>query len=135
MSDEIKVDGDQLRKYLESEANKLHPDNFRHCDMLKGTEGVAHYAENVNPDALDDRKWLDNGTSYIWKVGVLAVIDRNKSDWAYLYIGHERAPGQYQFIGFLYWENGENDDIALCLDRYLKCAASASNLFKIFPAD
>lgn len=93
-------------------------------------EAVIQYAEDVNPDAANET-WLESQTSYIWKVGVLTLIDRNKSDWAYLFIGHQRKPkGDCQFIGKLYWEGGENDDPAASLERYIKCAQAATLLFQ-----
>jgi hypothetical protein len=87
------------------------------------------YAEDVNPDAIDGDKWLDNDTSYIWKVGVLAQWDSNKCDYARLFIGHERQPGRAEFIGMLHWRAGENDDIGRCLLRYLECASSIHPVF------
>lgn len=87
------------------------------------------YAENVNEDALSD-KWLETGTGYIWKVGVLAVIDPNKCDWAYLHIGHQRNPrAEPEYIGCLYWQGGENDDIGRCLTRYIEAAAFIHPVF------
>jgi hypothetical protein len=87
------------------------------------------YQEDVNPDALSDA-WLDNDTSYIWKVGVLAVLDGNKRDWVHLFVGHHREPQeQCEFVGHFSWRDGENDDIARCLQRYLKCAQWADIIF------
>ena len=89
-----------------------------------------NYSEDINDDALSNA-WLDNGTSYIWKVGVLTVVDGNKADWAKMYIAHQRSPAHLiQFIGRMYWEEGENDDMARCLHRYLKCASNASIMFE-----
>ena len=82
----------------------------------------SHYSENVNDDAISGDDWLENRTSYIWKVGVLSVIDGKKCDWAHLFIGHLRDDqSEPEFIGVLYWQDGENDDIGRCLRRYLKC--------------
>lgn len=88
------------------------------------------FAMDENPDALgEDNKWLASETSYIWRVGVLAQWDSNKCDHARLFIGHERAPNQHEFIGFLYWHDGENDDIARCLKRYIETAANTHPVF------
>lgn len=90
---------------------------------------TAQYAENVNPDALTD-KWIESNTSYIWKVGVLVVADPNKCDWVYLYIGHQRQPSAgFEFIGKLYWRDGENDDIGASLRRYVSLANSIHPVF------
>jgi len=101
-----------LEGFLRARAEELRPadDGFL-CD---GRE----YAEHINPDALTDA-WFEGQTSYIWKVGVLAQWDSNKCDHAYVFIGHERAPGQRQFIGMLEWTGGENDDIGRCCARYV----------------
>ena len=90
---------------------------------------IVSYREDINEDALTDA-WLENETSYIWKVGVLSVADGNKRDWGYLFIGHQREPGAlFEFIGRLYWADGENDDPGRCLGRYIKCAEMADCLF------
>lgn len=88
------------------------------------------YAENVNEDALSN-KWLDTGTGYIWTVAALAVIDPNKCDWVYLYIGHLRSPtAKPEYIGCLHWRSGENDDIGRCLRRYLEIAEFIHPVFE-----
>ena len=92
---------------------------------------IISYEEDINPDAINGQDWLDNNTSYIWKVAVLSIADGNKRDWAYLYIGHQRSPDHvFEFIGELYWSDGENDDIGRCLRRYLKCAENADILYE-----
>lgn len=79
------------------------------------------YREDVNPDAADGT-WLDKRTSYIYRVGVLAVIDANKCDFVEVHIGHQRDPdAPYEYIGKLWWQDGENDDIGRCLRRYIGC--------------
>lgn len=78
------------------------------------------YQENVNEDALTD-KWLETGTSYIWKVGVITAIDPNKCDWVYLAIGTQRSPRwPVDIIGHLSFKRGENDDIRATIDRAIK---------------
>jgi hypothetical protein len=110
-----------LQEFLRNEAGSLLENDF--------FTPIVSYVEDVNDDALSD-DWLANGTSYIWKVGVLSVADGNKRDWAYLFIGHHRDQHHgFEFIGRLNWADGENDDPARCLRRYLECAASADILF------
>jgi len=108
-----------LKEFLISKADELAPIDPKWPDN-------RDYAEQINPDALTD-KWLQRRTSYIWKVGVLAQTDSNKTDYARLFIGHERTPGQPEFIGVLYWHDGENDDIGRCLPRYVACAQMLSH--------
>jgi len=48
------------------------------------------YSEDVNTDALSD-DWLENRTSYIYRVGVLCAIDANKCDWVHIAIGTQRV--------------------------------------------
>lgn len=120
--EKMKETVDTLKKFLEKEAGDLLYDNF--------IAPIVKYVEDVNPDAADGDAWLKNKTSYIWKIGVLSIADGNKRDWAYLFIGHQREPdARFELIGNLYWSDGENDDPARCLRRYLKCAADADILF------
>lgn len=103
-----------LEKLLRAEAASYieeHEDGP--CGLLQ------RYTESVNPDALSEA-WLDNRTTYIWKVGVLSLIDSNKADFARIYIGHHRAPARpVELIGMLNWQDGENDDIGRSLRRYV----------------
>lgn len=82
--------------------------------------GYWCYQESVSPDALTSA-WLDNRTSYIWKVGVLTVIDSNKCDWVHLVVGMQRDDKSDPIIiGELYFPQGENDDIARVLQRTIE---------------
>lgn len=110
-----------LRSFLESKADELAPLDFEFPDC-------RGYSEDVNEDALSD-KWLESKTSYIWKVGTLAQWDSNKCDYIRVFIGHERAPGQYEFIGMLHYSDGENDDPGRCLRRYPECLADVHPVF------
>lgn len=123
-----KLDDSKLRDFLVAEAQKSHPQIFdREFIALQ-----VGYAESISPDAIDGDKWLESRTSYIWKVGVLSVVDGNKSDWAHLFIGHWRSPEHdCELIGHLFWFDGENDDIARSLARYLKCAEYANTLLSL----
>lgn len=80
------------------------------------------YDEHTNKDALTDRDWLENGTSWIWRVGVLLLIDANKADWFEAYIGTQRDDQSWrkpEFIGCLKFAGGENDDPRRVMDRAL----------------
>jgi hypothetical protein len=106
----------------------------RDCPSLAGVKDNYAYSEDVNPDAANG-KWLERGTSYIWKIGVLAVIDSNKCDYVTVYIAHERSKPENEMhfvevIGKLHWRDGENDDIARSLQRYMKCLAEADFIFR-----
>lgn len=104
-----------LEAFLRQEADKLAPLDKEYPD-------VRGYHESVVPEALTG-EWLDARKSYIWKVGVLAQWDSNKCDWARIFIGQERQPGDLQFIGVLHWSEGENADIGRCLQRYVDVAS------------
>jgi hypothetical protein len=109
-----------LRNFLEDEAAKVR--------CWGDDSAYVRYAEDVNPDALTDA-WLEKQTSYIWKVGVLVLADNNKLDWAYAFIGHEREPGKHEFIGFLQFQDGENDDPGRSIRRYVACLTRADHVF------
>lgn len=98
------------KRYLEDRKNQ-ESDSYGYS---------IYYKSDIEEDALSG-DWLENRTSYVWKVGIAAFVDANKCDWVYVYIGHQRSDSSTpQFIGCLYWENGENDDIPRSVDRYLK---------------
>ena len=113
-----------LEHFLIAEANRLAP-------LDEGWPDGRAYAEDVNPAAIDGDRWLKERTSFIWKVGVLAQWDSNKCDYARLFIGHEREPGNCAFIGCLFWRGGENDDIGRCLPRYLRIAQRLHPVFDL----
>ena len=78
------------------------------------------YSESVNDDA-NSEDWLKNGTSYIYKVGVLCAIDSNKCDWVHVAIGTQRTEkSQPIVIGTLNFEEGENDDMGRVINRAVK---------------
>lgn len=92
----------------------------------------ACYIQDDNPDALTDA-WLGNRTSYIHRVGVLVIWDANKCDWCELAIGHRKQPDhRAEFVGILYWSDGESDDPARMMKRALK---AASRVHPVFNAD
>ena len=106
---------DKLESLLREKAKSVmdDADDFAGCSVK--------YSEHESPDAINGDAWLENQTSYIWKVATLGVVDGNKADWVHLYIGHQRDIGsQPEFIGELYWKDGENDDVGRCLRRYIE---------------
>lgn len=103
-----------LELFLREKADELAPLDSDYPDCRS-------YQENVNDDALTDA-WLENRTPFIWKVGVLAQWDSNKCDWMRVFIGHEREPGNREFIGMLHYQDGENDDIGRSLSRAVELA-------------
>lgn len=113
----------QLKDFLEEQAKQLLAgDNF--C------RPIVCYSEDVNHDAANGDAWLERGTSYVWKVGVLSVVDGNKRDWGYLFIGHQRDPGApFEFIGQLHYASGENDDPGRCIRRAIECADATDILW------
>lgn len=78
------------------------------------------YSEDVNLDALSD-EWLENRTSFIYKVGVLCAIDSNKCDWVHIAIGTQRSKdSEMEIKGTFYFNEGENDDMGRVIDRAFK---------------
>lgn len=79
------------------------------------------YVEDVNNDTLSD-DWLENRTSFIYKVGVLTAIDANKCDWVHVAIGTQRGEkSPFEIKCEMEFNEGENDDIARVLKRALQC--------------
>ena len=116
-----------LQAYALRKAKELHPDFFKKSDWLQGT---PEYREDTSPYAIDGDAWLKAGVSYIWKVGVIALIDPNKCDWVYLLVFHHREPLYVpEFIGELHWRGGENDDIGRCLRRAIELATFIHPVF------
>lgn len=89
-----------------------------------------NYLEDTNKDVIDGT-WLENRTSFIYKVGVSIAIDANKSDWVYLAIGVQRQNenSSNQLIGTLSFPNGENGDIGRVVQRAVKLMRYATPLF------
>ena len=111
-----------LEEFLRNKANK---------ELKKDNEDwySTQYIESINKDAITD-DWLDNNTTYIYNVGVLALWDSNKCDYAYAFIGHQRNENQnFQFIGMLKWKNGENDDIGRSLAKYVELLTKTHPIF------
>lgn len=118
----------RLEEFLTEKAKQLQPWIFDEEETM----AYISYEESINPDAFNDSDdiWLENGTSYIWKVGILICYDFNKLDWISVFIGHERQPNKFQFIGNLYWEGGENDDVGRCLRRYINILNEYHSIFE-----
>ncbi len=88
------------------------------------------YLEDTNQDVLNNT-WLENRTSFIYKVAVCIAIDANKSDWVYAAIGVQRynEDSPTQIIGTLSFPNGENGDIGRVMQRAMKLMRYATPLF------
>ena len=105
-----------LKEFLLRKAKEIKPGIFD-----KEWPDAVQYDEDTSPDAIKGDEWLVSGTSYIYKVGVLATWDSNKCDWVNVFIGHQRGlESEPEFIGHLYYQDGENDDIGRNLRRYLR---------------
>jgi len=89
------------------------------------------YREDVNADA-NSNAWLENGTSYIYKVATLCAIDSDKCDYVYMAIGVQRehyAPQELKAT--FYFDEGENDDIGRVLNRALKLIQISHPAFEL----
>lgn len=103
-----------MKQFLLNKLIAQYGDRFHHGDVL------FHYEEDTNPDALTNA-WLENRTSYIYKVCILVSIDANKCDWAHIAIGYQRAEGaEPVLLGTFFFPQGENDDINRVLYRAMK---------------
>ena len=92
-------------------------DHLRSIIDLNEDRTTYRYSENINNDALNGT-WLDNRTSYIYKVAVLCAIDSNKCDWAHIVIGTQRTDySQGEVKGVFSFNQGENDDIGRVISR------------------
>jgi len=99
-------------------------EEFLKAELLKKIKNPEYYSfdysENKNNDALTDA-WLNNRTSYIYKVGVMAAIDRNKCDFAHVVIGTQRGENsEPELKGYFYFNEGENDDMGRVIERAFK---------------
>jgi hypothetical protein len=98
-----------LDEFIRKNAKEVFPELFDRTDYFQPNE---KYRETVNPDALSD-DWLQNNTTYIYKVGVYLVYDSNKMDWLYAFYGYQRyEKGGMAFLGYLQFPQGENDDMS-----------------------
>ena len=97
-------------------------------DMVRAT-----YKEGVNNDARSERSeaWLKNHTSYIWKVGVLTLVDANKCDWGYAWIGILRNDTSLpELVGKFMFPDGENTDVFRVVQRAVALMQGADILFQ-----
>ena len=79
-----------------------------------------YYLEDNNNDVLIGA-WLDNRTSFIYKVAVMAAIDSNKCDYAHVVIGVQRNEKfEPELKGYFYFSRGENDDMGRVIERAFK---------------
>lgn len=90
---------------------------------------VWDYTEDVNEDA-NSNDWLENNTSYVYRVATLCAIDRNKCDWLDIAIGTQRSEGaDFELTGILRFKRGENDDIGRVLKRAMECLKYSHPVF------
>jgi len=102
-----------LDKFIEASAKEAFPELFKRDEHF---HPIEKYRERVNPDALTD-DWLTNSTTYIYKVGVYIVMDDNKMDWLYAFYGYQRRKTSgFEFLGYLQFPQGENDDMSRTFD-------------------
>lgn len=82
---------------------------------------IVKYGEDVCDDYVVERDACDDEKSYIYKIGCLAVIDGNKSDWVNFYLAYQREEdSEPEFIGKLSFPDGENTDIIPTIKRIKK---------------
>lgn len=108
-----------MKDFLLEEVKKARPEV---AGQLEESLLMIRYSEDINPDAVSgSEQWLKNRTSFIWKTAVLTLIDANKCDWVYVAYGTQRdekaAP---LFVGVVYFDEGENDDIGRVMERFNK---------------
>ncbi len=84
---------------------------------------IQEYTNDViSPFTLYNEKPEENDEdTYIQNVGVLAVIDGNKRDFANYFIGYDRGDGDCRFVGELDFSEGENTDMEVTLRKIGKC--------------
>jgi len=106
-----------LDKFIMVEAEKLFPELFLRAEYFNPIE---IYRETVNAEALGD-SWLENQTTYIYKVGVYIIYDENKMDWLQAFYGYQRyEKSGFEFLGYLKFPNGENDDMQRTLESIVR---------------
>jgi len=104
-----------MKEYLELELSK----------KIGNSENYTfNYLEDNNLDVINNT-WLENRTSYIYKVAVMTAIDSNKCDFAHVVIVTQRSiNAKPELKGYLYFREGENDDMGAVIQRafeLLKC--------------
>src|SRR5579862_8626656 len=86
---------------------------------------LEHFVLHEEPTAIQGDRWLDEGKSYIWRVATLSRWDANKCDWIEVFVGIQRGPRhQPEFLGKLYFSDGEGDDCARTIMRMVGCLSS-----------
>lgn len=115
-------DPELLRTFLMQEAMREIEvlDPARRKQMQKNgfpcSKPHIQYVEHANDGVLDDG-WMVDGSSFIWKVGLLAVVDSNKADWVKVLIATEHQPGCVEMMGKMDFPKGVNDDVGRVLNR------------------
>ncbi|KKM83681.1 hypothetical protein LCGC14_1306930 [marine sediment metagenome] len=93
----------EMQEMLKAEAAK-------HWPHLGTTPTLAFpvYREHIEKNHKDP---VGHNCSFFYKVGVYAVLDGNKMDYADVYIGIQRDPEDPpRLLGRLDFSDGENDD-------------------------
>ncbi len=115
--------------------HKLTLANFLKEKLMSSNEfdpewTVWDYSEDINPDALTD-EWLESRTSWVYRVGVLCAIDRNKCDWVHIAIGTQRREDEdFEIKGTFYFSEGENDDMGRVIGRAFSLLKSSHPAFE-----
>ncbi len=109
---------DDLKKFLEEKAKELNP--------RRTTLEYEVYREDVEPNY---QQAIEKECSWLHKVGVLALIDGNKWDFCTLFIGVVDQDDECQFIGKLYFSDGENMDVARLLARMVRVIKEVDSIF------
>lgn len=113
-----------MKKFLLEQA-KPYIDDFNYESPF-----IVGYSQDVNDDAINGDAWLDNGTSWVWKVAVLTLFDSNKRDFGKAYLGMQKSPSSEPIlIGTVEFGDGENDDCGRVMRRLLNCLSDAEVCF------
>lgn len=110
---------------------KTHPSNPFDEENYYGGSPIIGYHEDVNPDADNGDAWLESCTSYIWKVGTLTLLDDNKRDFGWVFIGIQRTSNEPpEFFGFYDLPEGENTDASRVIKRIVTCLQNSDCIFE-----
>ena len=114
-----------MKDFLKQKLSEIYPSTIEYKDLM-----TLQYSEDVNEDVTTG-DWLENRTSFIYKVGVLAAIDNNKCDYVYIAIGTQRTESSEPVLkGSFYFNQGENDDMGRVIKRALNCLEFIHSAFE-----
>ena len=109
----------ELKEFLQAKAKELNP--------LRTSLEYETYKEDVETNY---RQFIEKDCSWLYKVGVLALIDGNKWDFCTLFIGVVDQHAACQFLGKLDFSDGENMDVARLLARMVKVIKEVDSIFE-----